>query len=112
MIQGEPLMLRIAVRNLLSNAFDFSAERGVVEISLVSSDLIELCVRDHGVGLPDYAVDRVFERFYSLKNEATGRKGSGIGLSFVKATMELHGGTASLRDGECGGAVATLVFPS
>ena len=110
-IQGEPLMLRIAVRNLLSNAFDFSAERGVVEISLVSGDLIELCVRDHGVGLPDYAVDRVFERFYSLKNEATGRKGSGIGLSFVKATMELHGGTASLRDGECGGAVATLVFP-
>ena len=95
-IHGDPLMLRIAVRNVLGNAFDFSPEGGAVEISLTSGDHIALCVRDHGAGLPDYAVDRVFDRFYSLKNEATGRKGSGIGLSFVKATIELHGGGASL----------------
>jgi len=66
--------------------------------------------RSRGPDLPDYAVDRVFDRFYSLKNEVTGRKGSGIGLSFVKAAMDLHGGVATLENREGGGAIATLRF--
>jgi two-component system sensor histidine kinase CreC len=60
--------------------------------------------------MPDYAEGRVFDRFYSLKNEVTGRKGSGIGLSFVKATMDLHGGTATLANRPEGGAEMTLHF--
>jgi len=112
-IEGDPLMLRIAMRNVLNNAFDFSPEGGRIEISIVTgSEGIELCVRDEGPGMPDYAVGRVFDRFYSLKNETTGRKGSGIGLSFVRATMELHGGCAELRnrDGQGGGAEMILRF--
>jgi two-component system sensor histidine kinase CreC len=110
-IDGDPLMLRIAVRNVLSNAFDFSPRGGLVEIrvSREGSEKI-FSVLDEGPGLPDYAVDRVFDRFYSLKNEVTGRKGSGIGLSFVKATMELHGGEAVLRNREAGGAEAVFRF--
>ncbi len=112
MIDGDPLMLRIAVRNILNNAFDFSPEEGAVEITLRQGGApIELLVRDQGPGIPDYAVDRVFERFYSLKNQVTGRKGSGIGLSFVRSTMALHGGTASLGNRQDGGAEMALLFP-
>ena len=104
-------MLRIAVRNLLNNSFDFSPEEGEVDVTIKSEgEKIEVIVSDRGPGIPDYAVGRVFERFYSLKNEVTGRKGSGIGLSFVKATMDLHGGSASLDNREGGGAEARLVF--
>ena len=110
-IEGDPLMLRIAVRNILNNAFDFSPEGGVVEIELTSrGEVVEIAVRDEGPGLPDYAVGRVFDRFYSLKNEVTGRKGSGIGLSFVRSTMALHGGDASLENRSIGGAEMKLRF--
>ncbi|MEM9015856.1 MAG: two-component system sensor histidine kinase CreC [Verrucomicrobiota bacterium] len=110
-IEGDPLMLRIAVRNVLGNAFDFSPEGSEIEIELLESDhRTRLFVRDRGPGIPEYAEKRVFERFYSLKNEVTGRKGSGIGLSFVRATMELHGGNAKLTNREGGGAEMRLVF--
>lgn len=112
-ITGDPLMTRIAVRNVLANALDFSPRGSRVTVELdPSADGAgaELRVLDEGPGLPDYAKDRVFDRFYSLKNEVTGRKGSGIGLSFVKAAMELHGGTATLENRGGGGAVARLRF--
>ncbi|MCB1203979.1 MAG: two-component system sensor histidine kinase CreC [Verrucomicrobiae bacterium] len=111
-LTGDPLMTRIAVRNVLNNAIDFSPADGRVEVELASPapGVAELSVLDEGPGLPDYAKDRVFDRFYSLKNEVTGRKGSGLGLSFVKATMDLHGGSATLENREGGGAAARLRF--
>lgn len=109
-IDGDPLMVRIAIRNVLNNAIDFSPEGGRIVVESTSEAPAELRIRDEGPGIPDYAVDRVFDRFYSLKNEATGRKGSGIGLSFVRATMELHGGSAELRTREGGGAEMRLRF--
>lgn len=110
-IVGDPLMLRIAVRNILNNAFDFSPAGECVEVELRESDSsVELFVRDRGPGVPDYAEGRVFDRFYSLKNEVTGRKGSGIGLTFVRATAELHRGYAELTNREGGGAEMKLSF--
>lgn len=111
-ITGDLLMLRIALRNVLQNAIDFSPDGGrvVIEVTGGEGRSVEVRVIDQGPGLPDYAKDRVFDRFYSLKNEVTGRKGSGIGLSFVKAAVDLHGGSATLDNGEGGGAVAVLRF--
>jgi two-component system sensor histidine kinase CreC len=110
-IKGDPLMLRIAVRNVLNNAFDFSSDCGPIEVALSTAENgTELAVRDRGPGMPDYAVGRVFDRFYSLKNEVTGRKGSGIGLSFVRSTMELHGGEATLSNRVADGAEMVLKF--
>ena len=110
-VEGDPLMLRIAIRNALNNALDFSPDQGQIEIEISLVDRRPtLSVRDDGPGIPDYASGRVFDRFYSLKNEVTGRKGSGIGLSFVRATMELHGGTATLKNREAGGAEMEMTF--
>ncbi len=110
-IQGDPLMLRIAIRNVLNNACDFSPSSGAVGLELkADGDGVNFMVRDEGPGVPDYAIGRVFDRFYSLKNKVTGRKGSGIGLSFVKATMELHGGAVSLFNRESAGTEVRLRF--
>jgi len=111
-LDGDPLMLRIALRNVLNNAFDFSPAGGRVGITLARAGKsgLALTVTDEGPGIPEYAEGRVFDRFYSLKNEVTGRKGSGIGLSFVKAAMDLHGGTATLANRAEGGAEMALIF--
>ena len=106
-------MLRIAVRNLLNNAIDFSPSGGVISINCGAQDNGRpvVSITDEGPGIPDYALDKIFDRFYSLKNQETSRKGSGIGLCFVKEAMELHGGTATLQNRSNGqGAEAILSF--
>ena len=68
-------------------------------------------MRDQGQGIPDFARDRIFERFYSLPRAYSGRKSTGLGLTFVREVVHLHKGTISLENQETGGAVATLKLP-
>jgi two-component system sensor histidine kinase CreC len=109
---GDRFLLHQALTNLLQNAIDFSPSGGTIEISVTSTNRHhQISIRDHGPGIPDYALDRVFEKFYSLRRPHSGKKGTGLGLSFVKEIAELHRGTAELRNHPDGGAVATLTLP-
>jgi two-component system sensor histidine kinase CreC len=67
---------------------------------------------DNGPGVPDYALSRVFERFYSLARPGTARKSTGLGLALVREIAHLHGGDVSLENREGGGARAVLWVPS
>jgi two-component system sensor histidine kinase CreC len=69
-----------------------------------------LRVSDRGPGLPDFAAERVFERFYSLPRP-DGARSSGLGLNLVREVAQLHGGVARLGNREGGGAVAELRLP-
>jgi len=111
-LHGDSFILRAAVTNLLENAIDFSPAGGTVRIAITREGSgVSLTVEDEGAGVPDYAAERVFERFYSLRHHRTsGRKGSGLGLSLVKEAVELHGGSASLENLPDRGARATLRF--
>ena len=62
---------------------------------------------DNGCGIPDYALERIFERFYSLPRE-DGHKSSGLGLAFVREVARLHHGDINLHNRPEGGVVATL----
>jgi two-component system, OmpR family, sensor histidine kinase CreC len=110
-LPGDEMLLRRAVLNLLENAIDFSPAGADIDVELqhLGTEL-RLRVMDAGPGVPDYAQSRLFERFYSLKHQATGRKGSGLGLCFVKETAELHGGSVTLSSREPNGTVAELVL--
>ena len=68
-------------------------------------------VADRGAGNPEYAQERVFERFYSLPRPDGGTRSSGLGLNFVAEIAQLHGGRASLGNRDGGGALATVVLP-
>ena len=71
-----------------------------------------LTVSDHGAGIPDFAREKIFEKFYSLERPDTGRKSTGLGLAFVKLVVELHGGSVFLTHRPGGkGTVARLEFP-
>ena len=96
-VGGDPILLKTAASNLMQNAIDFSPEGGVVRVLLErEGEGVRLAIEDSGPGVPDYALDRVFDRLFSLRDKVTGRKGSGLGLCFVREAAELHGGHAAL----------------
>jgi two-component system sensor histidine kinase CreC len=111
-VRGEAVLLREALVNLLQNALDFSPAGGVVALgwSVVDGRII-FQVQDNGPGVPDYALPRVFDRFYSLPRPGTERKSTGLGLALVREIAHLHGGEAGLANRPEGGARATLGLP-
>ena len=110
---GEAFLLRQALVNLLDNAIDFSPAGGRITLLLeTAAGKHTLIMRDQGAGIPDYALPRVFERFYSLARPGTQRKSSGLGLPFVREVTALHGGEVELHNLAEGGVEARLVLPA
>ena len=113
LVQGDGFLLRQALANLLDNAIAFSPVHGQIELQLQrNGEDWEVLLRDHGPGVPDYALGRVFERFYSLPRPEGGQRSSGLGLPFVAEVARLHGGRACLRNHPGGGAEAGLFLPA
>jgi two-component system, OmpR family, sensor histidine kinase CreC len=111
-VMGDEPLLHHAVTNLVENAIDFSPAQSSLRVQLkAEGTTVQLNVIDVGPGIPDYAQARLFERFYSLKHQVTGQKGSGLGLCFVKEIAELHNGGVSLKNHEPQGAIAELKLP-
>jgi len=106
--------------NLLSNALKFTPENGSIEVSIskdtpsqkYSEGTIRVMVTDTGMGIPEEAKERVFERFYQEKNAKTTYVGTGIGLYLTRQLMELHHGEVQVEDNPAGkGARFILLFP-
>ncbi len=112
-VLGEEFLLETAVSNLLQNAIDFSPVGGRIALRIsASEDGVRLTVEDSGVGIPDYALDQIFDRFYSLPRPDSERKSSGLGLCFVREAVALHRGRLVITNRrETSGVCAELVFP-
>jgi len=111
-IRGERVLLREALVNLLQNALEFSPAGGVVTLRVSGREgRVTFTVEDQGPGVPDYALPRVFERFYSLPRPGSARKSTGLGLALVREIAHLHGGDATLANRPEGGACATFWVP-
>ncbi len=111
-VSGDVFLLQQALANLIENASAFSPRGGRIELHAHrDGDRVCIAVRDHGPGVPDYARDRVFERFYSLPRPDGSHRSSGLGLNFVAAVADLHGGSAQLDNHPDGGAIAMLRLP-
>ena len=111
-VRGDSFLLGQAVENLLQNALTFSPpDTSIVVGSVNRAGEISLTISDTGPGMPDYALARIFEHFYSLPAPNTDTKGTGLGLSFVKEVAELHGGRVTVRNHEDRGAIAILTLP-
>jgi len=111
-VEGNPFLLHQALENLVQNAIEFSPAGGLVTVTAaVEGDRVRIAVTDEGPGIPDYALDRIFERFYSLGRRDTGKKSTGLGLTFVREVAKSHGGTARVVNRPEGGALAELVLP-
>lgn len=109
---GDAFLLRQAVTNLIDNAIDFSPMGSEITLDIRrTAEGVRIEVGDRGAGVPDYALPRVFERFYSLPRPDGGSRSSGLGLCFVAQVAALHRGRATLANRDGGGTVACLVLP-
>lgn len=106
-------LLRRTVENLLRNAIRFTARGSAVEVELKrSAQQLQLCIRDHGPGVPETALESIFEPFYRVE-EHRARKagGTGIGLAIARRATIAHGGTLTAANAEGGGLIVKLTLP-
>jgi two-component system sensor histidine kinase SenX3 len=113
LVAGHERQLVTALVNLLDNAISFSGDGSTITVSAnVEDGVVEVSVRDQGVGIARKDLDRVFERFYRgdpARSRTTG--GTGLGLAIVKHVATNHGGTVTVRSVEGDGATFTLRLP-
>jgi two-component system sensor histidine kinase CreC len=107
-IQCDRFVLVQALRNLIQNAIEFSPQSSTIEVAATQISIpakdgraktsrARIDILDQGAGIPDFAIERVFEKFYSLERPDTRRKSSGLGLAFAKEVIELHHGKISIE---------------
>ncbi len=91
----EAELVTLAITNLLDNAIDFAPAGSTVRVVL---DGASVAVHDAGPGVPDYALPRLGERFFTTARPDGARSGSGLGLAIVQRVMALHGGRMAVAN--------------
>jgi len=120
-VDGVPNLLRAAIENVVRNAVAYTAKGTTVEIDLKldeshtdSSDKsARIAVRDHGPGVPEESLTKIFHPFYRV-DEARDREagGVGLGLAIAERAVKLHGGTILAANAAGGGLEVTITIPS
>ncbi len=111
-ISGDRFLLHEALSNLVQNAIDFTPPNEKISIACQTGNKqIRIMIEDRGPGIPDYALEKIFEKFYSLQRPDTGKKSTGLGLNFVREVATLHQGEIILENRESGGTRAVLSLP-
>ena len=117
LVDGDPVRLHDAFRNLLENAIKYSPEGGTIAMSArANGATLLLAVADSGPGIPESALARVFERFYRVDKARSRTErdpgGTGLGLAIVKHLIELHGGRVTAANRREGGAIFSVELPT
>jgi signal transduction histidine kinase len=114
-IFADPNAMRQIMLNLLSNAVKFTPDQGRIAVETARGAHAEVVIRvvDSGIGIPDEALERVFQPFERLqKGKDSKAEGTGLGLSITRGLVQLHGGTVALARGKDGGTIATVTLPA
>ncbi|MFN8636427.1 MAG: ATP-binding protein [Chloroflexota bacterium] len=108
----DPLRLDQVLSNLLDNAIKYSPAGGDVEVTLArpTPDMVEIGVRDHGIGIPPDRLDRIFERYYQAHVESYA-SGMGLGLYVSREIVSLHGGELRAEIPSDGGTRFVVTLP-
>ncbi len=111
-IDANLFLIRQAVANLIQNAMEFSPENGTIQVTArKDGECVRFQVADDGPGIPEFALEKIFDKFFSLQRPGDGKKSTGLGLNFVKETAALHGGTLAVQNKTDKGAIAILSLP-
>ena len=109
---ANPTYYQQILGNLLSNADKYSPAGLPIEVTVsASADFAATTVADHGPGIPDGEVKRVFDPFFRSPNQSARVSGIGLGLTVCQRLVELQGGTISVSNREGGGCQFTFTIP-
>lgn len=110
LVDGNTVLLREMIKNLIDNAIKYTPRGGSVTARARVAGAVIFEVEDTGVGIPESDRELVFERFYRVLG--SGESGSGLGLPIVREIADLHSATVSLNANPSGqGTLAQVVFP-
>jgi two-component system, OmpR family, sensor kinase len=108
---GDAKLLFQVFSNLLSNAIKYSPDGGVIAVdAAMATDEVVVAIADHGIGIPESDLDRLFERYHRGGN-VSGIVGTGVGLYLVKMVVDMHGGAVMVDSKEGDGARFTIRLP-
>ncbi|AIY42922.1 Sensory histidine kinase QseC [Collimonas arenae] len=111
-VTGNVDALRILFNNLIDNALRYSPSGSSIDVSIVQDATgVTVAVEDHGAGIPDADLQRVFDRFYRAAGSQSQAHGSGLGLAIVKQIADAHRASVSLRN-TGHGLHASVHFPA
>ncbi|MBS1772838.1 MAG: HAMP domain-containing histidine kinase [Bacteroidetes bacterium] len=112
-LNGDKLLLQMAINNLMENALKYSPADSKIEVSLVTKQhSVCFSVADNGPGIPDSEKGKVFNKFYRVGNEETRKtKGTGLGLYLTSKIVTQHNGKIHLHDNKPTGCVFEITLP-
>ncbi len=112
-IQGDPQLLRQALRNLLGNAIRYTPSGGSVKLAVtLKGDQLALSVSDTGRGIPTEELPFIFDRFYRVRHDGLEDvESDGLGLAIVKSITERHNGRISVISEPGKGSCFTILLP-
>jgi len=113
-VRGNTAWLASAVENVVRNAVRYTAAGSAVTLELLTdADATRIRVRDHGPGVPEAELERIFEPFHRVAESRTRDSGGdGIGLAITARGLAAHGGSARAANAPDGGLVVTLSLPA
>jgi len=113
-VKGSEQLLAGAIENILRNAVRYTAENTVVQVAvtLAENQRVTLMVRDHGPGVPEASVEKIFQPFYRVDDARERRSGgTGIGLAIADRAIRRHGGTITAHNAAGGGLEVVISLP-
>jgi signal transduction histidine kinase len=114
-LRGDPHVLHAAIDNVVRNALIHGDERLPIKVSLtVDAEHIHIAIRDHGPGVKEADLTRIFEPFYragSLDSKHVSTEGTGVGLAITQRAVALHGGRVIAHNADGGGLLVTITLP-
>ena len=110
--KGFPNLLKIALKNALKNAIQFSHENSQVIVkSYKNADSFNISIQDFGIGIPLNEQEKIFEKFYRTdKSRNKNSGGTGLGMSIVKKIIDIHKGSIKIKSAENKGTTVTISF--
>jgi len=111
---GDSEMIKLVVRNILSNAIKFSKDGGSIGIkSLKKDDTVKLTIEDNGIGMTQEQIDRLLNKKGGISSLGTkNEKGSGIGMLLSLEFLEVNNGSLTINSKENQGSEFTITLPS
>ena len=106
-------LIQRAIENVIRNAIKYTAPDTTVDVAIEAQpDSVRIVVDDHGFGVPEESIDRIFEPFFRVDDSRSAHSGSGgIGLAIADRSIRLHGGSIRARNRETGGLRVVVELP-